>query len=281
MASLIPSREQWKKWSLPSKVTYIGAVIGTISFIGFAIDKVISFWPPKIREYECSKNTPKEECPLEIDVYGYGEPHSKGDEIDGIIWEDNDVDVRVFLTNNSQSKIQNISFTIHPETHIRKAVQATTVPDVNIFPHRGPVREISLVVKTEDGKEVIMTPSTSGDYIAPAVIVQCPVFLPRGEIKIVTACIALNPVINGQPPKTLLAPRRPPSWVYIDGAYEIIDAGIQRRYHYRYRFPLDLDKKMLKSETDKRERSPAGNQSKEEESASPSIDTDSKREEKE
>jgi len=233
---------------MPSKVAYIAFVL---AIIGIAIG-VYSVWPPKIKEYTCNKNTPKEECPLEIDVYGYDTTHSEESEVDGIVWKDHYVDVRVVLRNDSLSKIQSISLVVNPETHIRKAVQATTVPGVNIFPDKGPFREISLTVRTEDGKEIIITPPTSGDYIAPAVIVQCAELLPMGEIKIVTACIALNPSIDGEPPKTLVAPRRPPKWVDIDGAYETIDAGKQSRYHYRYRFPLDLDSKMLRSKPEKK-----------------------------
>ena len=35
---LIPSRAQWRRWSLPAKASYLGVIIGLISFVAV-------FWP--------------------------------------------------------------------------------------------------------------------------------------------------------------------------------------------------------------------------------------------
>jgi len=53
MAKLIPTKEQWKDWTLPSKADYAGfvlAILGIIVAIGFGI---YSIWPQKISEYTC------------------------------------------------------------------------------------------------------------------------------------------------------------------------------------------------------------------------------------
>ena len=39
---IIPTFEQWKKWSLPSKLTAIGTYLGIISFLIFIVDKCIT-----------------------------------------------------------------------------------------------------------------------------------------------------------------------------------------------------------------------------------------------
>lgn len=269
---MIPSKKQYDGWTLPSKASYkgyvYGIIFGIIGVIGVGLT-IYSLIPPKIREYVCTKDSPKEECPLEIDVYGYRMPHSDGAEIDGIIWKNHYVDVRMSMVNRSFSKIENISFIFNPETHVTKAVQGSNVPDVNVFPNKGPIREVALGIKCEDGTERIMTPDTSAPYIVPAVNVQCPELLQNGEIKIVTACIALNPWINGNPPQALVAPRRPPKWVNVYGIYEIIDAGRQKRYHFKYQFRPKLERESSKDMT-KKEESPKSN--KETKSVSPLVD---------
>lgn len=246
---MIPSKKQYDGWTTPSKASYkgyiFGIIFGIIGIVGVGLT-IYSLIPPKIKEFVCTKDSPKENCPLEIDVYGYKEPHPDGAEIDGIVWKDNYVDVRMSMVNRGFSKIENISFVFNPETHITKAVQATNVSDVNVSPNKGPIKEIALGIKTEDGVERVITPDTSAPYIAPAVNVQCPELLQNGEIKIVTACIALNPWLNGKPPHTLVAPRRPPKWVNVFGMYEIIDAGRQKRYHFKHQFKLKLESESLK-----------------------------------
>lgn len=224
MAILIPSKKQWKRWSLPSKAAYIALILAIVA-LTFQVIKLI---PPKVKDQHCNINTPID-CPLIIDVYGFAIPHTSGSIVEGIVWKKKYVDVRVLLINESESKIHNISFLIDPQYQITEAVQATTVPNVNIFPEHGPAQEIALEYKTEDGETKYHAASTSDGYTASSIIIQCSELLSKGEIKIVTACIAINSNISGNPPK----------WVDIQGLYETYDAGKHVRYRYKHRFQLD------------------------------------------
>ena len=41
---MIPSSKQWTQWSLPSKLTAVGTLIGAVSLMFYLVDKSISFW---------------------------------------------------------------------------------------------------------------------------------------------------------------------------------------------------------------------------------------------
>ena len=70
---------------------------------------------------------------MKLDVYGYKLSHPDGSNVEGIEWkEDIYSDVRVAFTNKSLARIFNINFILQPETHVRKAVQATQNPGVTI-----------------------------------------------------------------------------------------------------------------------------------------------------
>ncbi|EJG1646726.1 hypothetical protein ABV436_000436 [Vibrio parahaemolyticus] len=43
MLGLIPSKQQWKAWSLPSKLTAIGTLVGVLSFCFYVFEKGYSF----------------------------------------------------------------------------------------------------------------------------------------------------------------------------------------------------------------------------------------------
>ncbi|MDO6597841.1 hypothetical protein Q4512_13025 [Oceanihabitans sp. 2_MG-2023] len=53
MIKLIPTKSQWKKWTLPTKISVIGTVIGVLSFGTYAIEKTYNMYakienpPPK------------------------------------------------------------------------------------------------------------------------------------------------------------------------------------------------------------------------------------------
>jgi hypothetical protein len=83
-----------------------------------------------------------------------------------------------------------------------------------------------------------LTVPTVGEFIAPQVRLQGSELLGNGEMKIVLACIALNPMVNGEFPKTLIAPRRSPQWIHIDGTYETTEAGSHKRFHFTQEFQL-------------------------------------------
>jgi TolA-binding protein len=194
--------------------------------------------PQKVKELKCGRLSPKQDCPLQIDSFSYELSHPEGSDIEGIIWKSHYVDVRVTITNTSVKKIENISFSLIPETHIRKYVQATNIPDVIISPDMGPVKEMAIKIKKENGSHEIIPMPTIGEKIVPAVKLQCYELLSDGEIKIVLACVALNPPVNGKFPKKLMAPRQPPRWIRIIGSYEIIEAGSHKRYHFKDQFQL-------------------------------------------
>jgi hypothetical protein len=194
----------------------------------------------KVLDIKCSVDSPEKDCPLRADAYGYELPHPDGSDVDGIKWnETTDSDVRITLTNTSLTKIQNISLFLKPETHVRKAVQPMNVPSITISPDFGPIEAMSVTVKEDKtGKSYEIPASDTSEYIVREVKLQGSELLANGKIKIVMACIALNSGINGELPKTLVAPRSPPKWITVYGTYETTEAGVYKRFHYYNTFTL-------------------------------------------
>jgi hypothetical protein len=54
MFSLVPTKEQWKKWSSPSKWTYIGAIVGIIALV---VTIVLSLWPARPQPGKLTKQS--------------------------------------------------------------------------------------------------------------------------------------------------------------------------------------------------------------------------------
>jgi hypothetical protein len=190
-----------------------------------------------MEEITCNRLSTSQDCPLEIDPYSFILPHRAGENVEGIIWEDINHDIRLMLTNNSLQRIHNMSLFITAETSIRKAVQATNTPNVIIVPDT-PVREIGLIFEDGTGTPGSISPPTMGEYMVRTVKLQVSELLAKGTIKIVMACVALNPLVGGEPPKTLFAPSRPPKWLRIYGTYDIVEAGSHKRFHFSDEFKL-------------------------------------------
>jgi hypothetical protein len=212
--------------------------IGSVGQSG-GITNVVIAPPSTIENVECGEVSPAQDCPLEIDAYSWPIAHREGSKIEGIMWGALDCDIRVTLNNRSLRRIQNVSFVLNPETHIHRAVQVTNTPGVVISPIRPPgVGDIAITTKCEDGTDGELAPSNDSEFLARQARLQSSELLANGEIKIVMACVALNAVVNGEPPKTLFALRHPPKWILIDGTYEIIEAGSHKRFHFRKMFQL-------------------------------------------
>jgi hypothetical protein len=204
-------------------------------------DKIVR--PSEVQDIACNSLSIAANCPLEVSAYSYRLPHPEGSSVDGIVWkEDIYSDVRVLLTNRNLARIYNINFLLKPETHVREAVQATNVQGVIITPDKNlgglRVGEMSLEVISEKGVSQSIPLPTKSEFIAPGIKVQASELLGTGEMKIVMACIAINPSVDGKPPEPFLAPARPPRWIRISGTYETTEAGLQKRFHFNDEFPL-------------------------------------------
>ena len=198
---------------------------------------------PRLQDIACNRASSPHDCPLEIGAYGYDLPHPTGSNVDGIIWKaDIYSDVRVTLKNRQLARIENISLTLQPETSITEAVQATNNPGVSIsHANIGGIQVQEMAVTIEDKNGILWSipaPTGGREFIAPLVKLQASELLANGEMKIVMACVALNPMVNDQWPKTLIAPRRPPKWIRIYGTYETAEAGSQKRCHFKAEFSL-------------------------------------------
>ena len=97
---------------------------------------------------------------------------------------------------------------------------------------------MAVTIVDEKGVSRIIPTSPRAEFIAPGIKVQASELLGSGEMIIVIACVAINPSLHGEPPKTLIAPHRPPKWIHILGTYEITEGGSQKRFHLNDVFQL-------------------------------------------
>ena len=58
----------------------------------------------------------------------------------------------------------------------------------------------------------------NGD-MSPIYRIRCDKIIPNSNIEIIAQIVSTNPTVNGQFPQTLLAPRRRPSWLGIEGSH--------------------------------------------------------------
>jgi hypothetical protein len=195
--------------------------------------------PPKIKDIKCNSKSSKENCPLEIDAYGYTLPHPEGSNVDGIVWKaDTYSDVRVFLRNSSPTRLYNINLVLQPETAIREAIQATRNPGVTISPYSPGIREIAVVIRDKEGVKHTIPTSPAEGYIAQAIKLQASELLGGGEMKVILACVDFNPTVSGKAPEKQYPARRPPKWIRISGNYDSIEAGSEKRFHFKEEFQL-------------------------------------------
>ena len=184
----------------------------------------------EVQTVSCTEDSSEKECPLKIEVYpGYEIPHEKGQDIDGIIWEDGDSEMRLTLSNKSLARIDNVSFNITSESLILKAAQATRNPGVTIGPDAGG-GEIIIVAKGEDGVEHSYPSSYSSTFSAQYKLIVRDLAASE-KINIVMACFTLG--------HTFIGPPLPfPGWFRINGIYETHEAGSHKRYQYDNTFTL-------------------------------------------
>ena len=66
--SLIPNKRQWNSWSLPSKLTTIGTLIGIIMFTSYIVEKAFYLFDSKT-ELIVSKSEYEEKEKIKIDLF--------------------------------------------------------------------------------------------------------------------------------------------------------------------------------------------------------------------
>ena len=239
MKSFWPSKKQWARWTLPSKLTAIGCVLGVLSLF---VTLIITFKScPTTRHVNCSQSNAG--CPLELAAFSYEEPHATDVEYNGIKWRDNYVDVRVVLTSQCVETIQDINLTIQPDIQIVDIHQVTTIPGVVLAPGNPTGVEVlagKIVVVDKSGKRLSIPADFSGTGVsAPLYNLSSPMLLSRGKIEIVMACAALNPMEkDGSFPRQLYAKRRNASWIRISGSYDVREGITLTRYQIKSELPL-------------------------------------------
>jgi hypothetical protein len=148
------------------------------------------------------------------------EPYTAGTLLAGIVWNEQYVDVRVDITNG-ETDIQNLDFLVSLDTSIAAVGQISQFPGVTAFPNNSPPASW-LQGTDEQGHplSIPITPIPGTMRAAPVYRVRCSEVFANTVVHLVVASIAMNPVVNGQWPQQLFAPRRPPQKIRIKGTYE-------------------------------------------------------------
>ena len=238
MVKLIPSKNQWQKWSLISKISYIGFWIGTISLIIVIMQIIFNKSSNRelklITKKDCMSRNDKN-CPLTISTFVFDLPHSENDTFGNIKWSKKDVDVRILFENKSNQTIKDISLIIQPETHIRAIKQLSKIPNLVFEPNIN--SSGGIVLKTQNGKDIFV-PFDPYNTITPSYKMTCTNLLSGNTINIIIACVVMNPWTDGNPPQHAIAARSLPKWIKIKGSYKTIN--IEKQINYKVNLKIDF-----------------------------------------
>ncbi len=138
----------------------------------------------------------------------------------GVAWRKEYVDVRLDLASGG-AVIQNLDFLVGLDTSIAGIGQLSQFPGVTAFPANAmPASWLQGTDLKGNPVSVPITPIPGAMNTAPVYRVHCSEVFANTIVHLVIASIALNPIENGQLPKQLFAPRRPPKTINIKGKYE-------------------------------------------------------------
>jgi hypothetical protein len=168
--------------------------------------------------------------PLEIQAF-IGKSDYAGPVYD-IQWDKSYVETRVYFINRSSEPIEQLDLWIGLDTSIAAIRQTSNVPDVVLSPYT-PYRDsepFSMSGLDESGKTVTEFVVPLKDVISTRYRVYCPRLLSEGELGFMIAAVALNPVINGEFPKQMFAPKRNPQKIRLVGSYLVREPDGLKRF---------------------------------------------------
>jgi hypothetical protein len=138
----------------------------------------------------------------------------------GIALQKDYVDVRVDLINGAIS-IQNLDLLVGLDTSIAGIGQLSQFQGVTSFPAGSqPAMWLEGTDLQGNPNSIPIAPTPGMMSAAPVYRVHCSEVFANTIVHLVVASIAVNPVENGQLPKQLFAPRRPPRMIKVKGKYE-------------------------------------------------------------
>lgn len=138
----------------------------------------------------------------------------------GIAWQKLYVDVRIDLTNGAVP-IQNLDCLVGLDTSIAGVGQLSQFPGVTAFPAGSPpAMWLEGTDLQGNPSSLPIAPSPGMMSAAPVYRVHCTEVFANTVVHLVVASIVVNPIVNGQLPKQLFAPRRSPRVIKIKGKYE-------------------------------------------------------------
>lgn len=153
------------------------------------------------------------------------EEYLEGTIVAGIVWDKNLVDVRLDIANGARV-IQNLDFTVELDTSIGGLGQISQFPGITAFPARA--MPPAWLEGTDPTGKPISVPTTQAPgmmAIAPIYRVHCSSIFADTVVHLAVASVALNPVVAGQLPQQLFAPRRFPKVIRVKGKYETLNGA--------------------------------------------------------
>jgi hypothetical protein len=163
-----------------------------------------------------------------------GDDYPKG-EVGGIKWNKNYRDVRILINNNLNVPIEKVELFIRFDIHIADARQfGSSVPNLTVTPADSPVAGMALIGSDSSGNKMTLPITPVGPGINPEYHVICPRLSAKGEIRLIFATIAMNPITAAGPPQYATAAPRPPQELKIHGSYETSIVDGARRFPVEY-----------------------------------------------
>jgi len=220
MPSIMRIWQRFKRLTPWNKISVIGSVVTAAGFvIAFYFWLAPRYLPP-IREMQSKSNAP-------LDVQGFVSPvppYAAGENVGGILWMENFVDVRFRIRNTHKSLLRDLDLEITLDTFIADAKQIGNVVDIRLIPNSTDL-DIWFAVRDTNGKPkgfaAIPPQGMSLPLMTSTLRVHCPLLLGGTSAELLLASVALNPPkTNGGLPDTLFAPnRRVPTTMRVHGTY--------------------------------------------------------------
>jgi len=179
------------------------------------------------------------DAPLRFTAYLQSGNYPPGTTLGGLNWRDEFVDVRLDLANGAALPAENLDFFVGLDTTVFGMGQLSGIPGVVFSGETGNIVPLSLEGTDQNGRPITLPIIPVGPIGAPVYRVFCPKLLSQSTLRLVIASVALNPSTGGQLPQTLLAPKRNPRALRIQGTYEVNIPGSPTRYRFTKTIPLN------------------------------------------
>jgi hypothetical protein len=216
-------------------------IFAMIGSIGVLADQALRYVDKKQKTKLSQSASPEVQPSVTLTAYLQPkEPYPDGTFVGGISWLSHYVDVRLDVVNGP-IQIKDLDFSVQFDTDIAGAGQISQFQGVTIFPDKEPPATWLEGFDSSGQPTSVPVVSAPGKMRNAAIYrMHCQEVLANTVVHFVIASVAFNrPMVGGQMPKQLFAPRRAPKEIRVKGQYAV-QVGQSTKWYpleFSYNFP--------------------------------------------